>query len=133
MKITLTGRVVDIKQTQQFNSGFIKRAAWIELAGGGKYPQTIEVEAHKDMTARLDGFGIGDAVEVEAYIQGRVWKDKTKTDRVTNTLKVASINRAAQGGTGNAIACTMQDELADIMPPNVTPRLANEGDAGLPF
>ena len=97
MKIKLTGRIVDIKQVQQFNSGFVKRAAWIELAGGGKYPQTVEVEAHKETTARLDGFRAGDAVEVECYLQGRVWKTKAGEDRVTNTLKVASISQAATG------------------------------------
>jgi hypothetical protein len=108
MKITVTGRVVDIKQTQQFNSGFVKRAAWIELSGGGKYPQTVEIEAHKETTERLDGFRAGDAVEVDCYLQGRVWTTKAGEDRVTNTLKVAAISQAATGPDG--------DPLADLHP-----------------
>lgn len=67
----MEGKVVKIKDTQEFDSGFKKREFWIET-DDEKYPQTVAFETHKDMTTKLDKLRKGSNVEVTFDVRGNV-------------------------------------------------------------
>lgn len=72
LQITLRGPLVAISDTQQFSSGFKKRAFVVMNVDekDTKWSQPIGLEMHKDNCDKLDNFKVGQEVEVTADVQG---------------------------------------------------------------
>jgi len=76
-KYTLTGKLLKIGQVQEFNSGFSKCEFVVEIEGG-KYPQPVSLEIHKDNITKLDPFSEGDTVTVSFNLRGRYYEPSDK-------------------------------------------------------
>ena len=74
----ISGTVEMVGQTQEFSSGFTKRQMVVNT--GGTYPKTIPVDFKKDKTALLDGYTVGDPVEVHVFIDGREYNGRYYVD-----------------------------------------------------
>lgn len=94
MSYQITGSIYKVKETQIFQSkkeggnDFQKRAFVLEVRG--KYDQLIELEFVQDNCNKLDGYAIGQEVEVEFDIKGREW-DGDKGLCYFNTLNAWAI------------------------------------------
>jgi len=73
-KLTLSGTIKLIDQTQSFPSGFQKREFVITTAE--QYPQDIKFEVVKDKCATLDKYAVGQHVSVSFNAKGNEWGGK---------------------------------------------------------
>lgn len=67
-------------------SGFTKRELVIVINEDTQYPDHVAVEAHKDKCSLFDNLTVGDIVDVDVNIRGRVWTDKAGVEKVFNSL-----------------------------------------------
>ena len=73
MSYDLKGTLKVINDTQKISDSFSKRE-FVVTDSSGKYEQTIQLQLVQDNCAKLDGFTIGDSVEVSFNLCGREWK-----------------------------------------------------------
>lgn len=72
--MTLTGKAINIGETQTFPSGFTKRILVIETAED--YPQEVPIEFVKDKCGLLDKINVGQDVTVSINIRGNEYNGK---------------------------------------------------------
>ena len=69
------GTIKHIGDTQTFGEkGFTKRD-FVLIESDAKYPQTVKFELIKDNINLIEGYKIGEEVEVKFNIKGREYKD----------------------------------------------------------
>lgn len=75
MKIEVQGTITSIGEAETRGSGdFTIRKCVVEWVGDNpQYPQKYECEFMKERTAQLDGFAVGQLVNVKADLRGRAW------------------------------------------------------------
>lgn len=83
MSYTIKGTIKSVGETQQITDSFSKREFSIETPG--EYPQVRKLEFQKDNTTKLNGFNIGDSVEVSFFLNGREWTNPEGIVKVFNT------------------------------------------------
>jgi|TARA_R100000084_G_scaffold38927_2_gene15706 hypothetical protein len=81
----LKGKLIKINQEQVINDKFKKREFIIETFDE-KYPQTINFQLNNNNVSLIDDFNVGEAVEVEFRISGKLWTDKNGVERCFNNL-----------------------------------------------
>lgn len=88
MKYELTGTIILIADTQEFNSGFRKREFVVET-DDSKYPQKIKLEVVKDRCDNLDNYKEGERVEVHFDLRGSEYNGRYYVNLVAfNILKL---------------------------------------------
>lgn len=107
----LQGRIKLINPTQEFTSGFKKRE--IVIITQEQYPQEILIEFHQDKISVLDGYRVGDVVNISINLRGREWINPEGEAKYFNTIVGWKIER-------------------DLTSPAPTQQPANEPD-DLPF
>lgn len=70
----VTGTIKLIEDTQEFDSGFIKRG--FVVTTDEDYPQDLYMEFVKDKVSLLDDATVGDQVEVSINLRGREYQGK---------------------------------------------------------
>lgn len=91
----LSGTIKRISETQNVSAKFSKREFVLEVQDGN-YPQFIQLEFTQDNCDRLDGYKVGQSVEVEINIRGREWTSPIGEVKYFNTLQAW---RISGGGT----------------------------------
>lgn len=98
----LVGRLVKVGAAQNVGKqkDFWKRTFWIDTAeAGSKYPNVVELELTQEKCPLIDGFGNGDTVSVEFFVNGRVWKNpKDGVERCFNSLRAVSVTAGEASG-----------------------------------
>jgi hypothetical protein len=128
--VTITGTIKVLGKTQDVSDKFRKRELVLTETVGQR-PQFIPIEFTQDRTALLDGFKVGDEVNVACYVNGREWTGRDGVTKYFLSLSGNRIDRAgavpseAAGGTGYRSA---PPPTAADMPP-----IADNGDDDLPF
>jgi hypothetical protein len=98
--MALKGKLIFIGETASVGSNnFQKREFAIETEE--QYPQSIGLECVQDKTTILDGFKIGDIVEVHSNLRGRAWTNPEGETKYFNSLQAWKIIKV---GTGTATA-----------------------------
>lgn len=92
----LTGAVKVIKDTVQVTEKFAKREFVINDSSS-MYPQDISFQAAQDKCSMLDGFNVGEQVEVSFNIRGREWTSPQGEVKYFNTLDAWRIEKVGQG------------------------------------
>ncbi len=83
----ITGKIIQIFNTNQVSATFRKREFVIEVVDG-TYSETIKLEMIQDNCEKLDAFQVGMAVNVEYNLKGRSWTDpKTQEVKYFNTIQ----------------------------------------------
>jgi hypothetical protein len=83
----LTGTIEAIMLTQQISDKFKKREFVVEIADNPQYPESIKIEVIQDKCDDLQGYNIGDSVEVDINLKGRKWDDPNGGVKYFNTLQ----------------------------------------------
>jgi hypothetical protein len=95
---TIKGKLKIKGETKEFgNNGFTKREIVIETVE--TYPQSILIEFIKDKCSLIDGYQVGDEIEVSINIQGREWVSPQGETKYFNSLqgwKIAGIAKAEE-------------------------------------
>ena len=71
----LQGTIKLINEVQSFNSGFTKRE-FVVTDQDDKYPQDVKFECIKDKCALLDGYSVGEQVNVSFNIRGNEYNGR---------------------------------------------------------
>jgi hypothetical protein len=87
------GKIKVINETQSFASGFTKRE-FVVTTAHDKYPQDLKFEIVKDKCSLLDGFEIGQDVQVSFDIRGNEYNGKYFVN--LSCWKIQAANGAAE-------------------------------------
>lgn len=83
----IKGRVIEIFATNQISEKFRKREFVVEYAENPQYPEYLKLEMIQDNCDHLDGYKVGDMVEVDINIKGRKYESPEKGTMYFNTLQ----------------------------------------------
>ena len=92
-----TGTLHIINETQQVSARFQKREFVVTLADNPRYPQTVQFQLTGNRCDALDGFKVGDEVEVDFSLRGREWTSPKGDVKYFNSLDVWTVERAGAG------------------------------------
>jgi hypothetical protein len=88
------GVIKSIGTTEQITDTFSKREIIIDISDNPTYPSPVKFETHKDKTALLDKFNIGDTVDVSFNMNGKEYKDKNGDVKYFTTLAIYKITES---------------------------------------
>ena len=83
----VNGRILEIKDTQQVSDAFKKRVFVLEYADNPQYPEYITFELIQDRCDLIDGFKVGQEVEVSFNLKGRKWINPEGETKYFNSLQ----------------------------------------------
>jgi hypothetical protein len=117
----VTGRLLEIQETQQVSDAFKKRAFILEHNENPQYPEYISFELIQDRCSLLDNFQPGQDVEVSFNLRGRKWLSPDGVTKYFNTLQAWRIEAVTQGSnqtstegrnsTSNVVTEDAEDDL----------------------
>jgi hypothetical protein len=88
----LTGKIFRILDTQQISATYKKREFILEVAENPSYPQFIKIEFPQERVSLLDLFQVGQTVDVEINLRGRIWVNNEGKEQCFNTIEAWKIN-----------------------------------------
>jgi len=100
MGFEISGKVHAINDAQQVTERFRKREFVLELSDNPRFPQFVQFQLTGDRCENLDGFAVGDEVQVEFSLRGREWKSPRGEVKYFNSLDVWAIQRGAGASGG---------------------------------
>ena len=83
----IKGEIKAIGEAVQVTEKFKKRA-FVLIDDSSQYPQYINFQLVQDKCELIDGFQIGQRIEVNFNLRGREWTDKNGAIKYFNTLDV---------------------------------------------
>ena len=97
MGMETSGRLHVINETNQVTDRFRKREFVVELGDNQRYPQFVQFQLTGDRCENLDGFEVGDEIQVEFSLRGREWTSPTGDVKYFNSLDVWTLTRVGAG------------------------------------
>ena len=98
----ITGKIIEIFETQQVTDKFQKREFVVEYAENPQYPEVIKMEMIQDKCEHLDGYTIGDMVTVSVNLKGRAWTDAGGKKLYFNTIQAWRMQKTGQSSQNPA-------------------------------
>lgn len=80
------GKIHHIADVQNVTDTFKKRSFVLEVAENPTYPEFPQFEFQSDKVSILDGYKVGENVEIEFNLRGRPWTNKEGVTMYFNTL-----------------------------------------------
>lgn len=93
MGLKTSGKLHAIYETKQISDRFQKREFVVELADNSRYPQLVLFQLTGDRCAALDGFRLGEDVEIDFSLRGREWRSPKGDTKYFNSLDVWTLDR----------------------------------------
>ena len=90
----ITGKILEIKPTQQISDSFKKRSFVVEYIENPQYPEFVSFECVQDRCSLLDGFQPDQEVEVSFNLKGRKWINPEGETKYFNSLQAWRIEAA---------------------------------------
>jgi len=109
----LTGVITEIKESQQVTDTFKKRNFVVEYAENPQYPEYINFELIQDKCDLLDGFQLGQEVEVNFNLKGRKWINPEGETRYFNSLQAWKIEGVSKTNMGNGSMGTPSQQAVE--------------------
>jgi hypothetical protein len=125
-KMNISAKITEIYETAKVSDSFKKREFVVEYSENPQYPEFVKFELIQDKCGLLDGYAIGDDVEISFNLKGRKWNDPQGTVKYFNTLQAWKLEKKSATATSadNTTPPTEEPEwLAD----------KDEGENELPF
>jgi len=95
MGMQISGKLHVINDAQQVTERFRKRDFVLELSENSRFPQFVQFQLTGDRCERIDGFEVGDDVQLEFSLRGREWKSPSGEVKYFNSLDVWNIEPAS--------------------------------------
>ena len=122
----VTGKLLEIKETQQVSDSFKKRSFILEYAENPQYPEYVSFELIQDRCSLLDNFQQGQEVEVSFNLKGRKWINPEGETRYFNSLQAWRIDVAQPGSPA-------PDATPSTAPASSSPASGSNEEDDLPF
>lgn len=116
MGFQTSGKLHSISDTQQVTERFRKREFVLELADNPKYPQYVQFQLTGDRCENLDGFNVGDEIQLEFSLRGREWKSPKGEIRFFNSLDVWDLSGKSSGRSAGGSGFGDEPPLPDGPP-----------------
>jgi hypothetical protein len=120
MAMQASGRLHATFEAQQVTQRFRKREFVVELSDNPDYPQFVIFQLTGDRCDHLDGFNVGDDVNVEFNLRGREWNSPKGETKFFNSLDVWKIEKQAgantDGFSGDNEPPPLEDEFLKDVP-----------------
>lgn len=130
MPYTLVGTLHAVMDEQSIKATLRKREFVVKTAENVEYPQLVKLELINDRCRLVDGFAIGQELEVTFSIKGREWTNPRGEKQFFVSLEAFKLG--APGASGAAPKRTeARPARAESAPPPPGDPFADEGD--LPF
>lgn len=100
MAIQISGKLHATFEAQQVTQRFRKREFVVELSDNPDYPQFVMFQLTGDRCDNIDGFNIGDVVNVEFNLRGREWTSPQGETKYFNSLDVWKIEKVGSNDGG---------------------------------
>lgn len=120
----IKGKLIEIYDTVQVSEKFKKREFVVEYAENTQYPEYIKFELAQDKCDLLNGYKVGQDVEVHFNLRGRKWNDPKGETKYFNSLQAWRIQNA--GNKPQEVSQPAQNNMT-------TSWTASEDDNDLPF
>ncbi len=98
MGLQARGKLYKVFEAQQVTDRFRKREFVIELTDNPRYPQHVIFQLTGDRCENIDGFEVGQEVEIEFSLRGREWTSPKGDVKFFNSLDVWTLDKVSQGG-----------------------------------
>ena len=85
--MNINGKIVKIFETKQITASFQKREFVVEYVENPQYPEFLKFEMIQDKCSLIDGYSVGQEIEVHFNLKGRKWTDPSGVDKYFNTLQ----------------------------------------------
>ena len=122
MAMQTSGRLHATFEAQQVTQRFRKREFVVELSDSPDYPQFVIFQLTGDRCDHLDGFNVGDDINIEFNLRGREWNSPKGETKFFNSLDVWKIEKAGGGANigegfgGNNEPPPLEDEFVKDVP-----------------
>ena len=93
----LTGTIKVLNPTVQVSEKFSKRD--FVVTDNSQYPQDIQLQLMQDKCNLLDGFTVGQFIEVDFNLRGRAWTNPQGEEKYFNTLEAWRITNKSETPT----------------------------------
>lgn len=123
--MNIKGRVHEIGQTQQITDTFKKRDLIVAYAENPQFVEYMKFDTLQDKTSILDGLVIGDEVEIDFNLKGRLYTNAQGVTTYFNSLVAWRVNKIAQGQNNSSNYANM--------PAPVDISGSDDADDDLPF
>jgi hypothetical protein len=119
----ITGKLVEIFDTVQINDSFRKREFVVEYSDNSQYPEFIKFELFQDKAEIIDGYKVGEEIEVAFNLKGRKWNDPKGGVKYFNTLQAWRLSKKSSTPAKTDSAAPMEEPewLSDQDDENVLP------------
>lgn len=91
------GEIHSIGETTEYgNNGFTKREFVIKVTGEDEnptYPNYLALELIKDKCALMDNYAVGDEIQVQFNLSGRLWAGNGKGEKCFTSLQAWRVER----------------------------------------
>lgn len=92
----VSGKILEVKDIQQVSDTFKKRVFILEYADNPQYPEYITFELIQDRCELIDGFQVGQEVEVSFNLKGRKWINPEGETKYFNSLQAWRVEALAK-------------------------------------
>ena len=92
----IQGKLFRIFDTQVISATYKKREFVLEVAENPSFPQFIKLELSQDRCSVLDKFQLGQIVECDINLRGRIWINPQGVETFFNTIEAWKINSTDQ-------------------------------------
>ena len=132
--MNITGKIIEIQDTQQVTDSFKKRVFVIEYAENPQYLEYISFELIQDRCDLIDNFQVDQNVDVSFNLKGRKWASPEGVTKYFNTLQAWRIEAAGATNNPQPAAAMPGNPQPAAMPGNPQPAAAtSSAEADLPF
>lgn len=91
--MNVKGKIIEKFDTQNVTDSFRKREFVIEYADNPQYPEFVKFELIQANCDQLDGFQVGQEVDVSFNLKGRKWNDPKGGVKYFNSLQAWRLQR----------------------------------------
>ncbi len=95
--MNIEGKLIEKSETQNVSDTFKKREFVIEYAENPQYPEYIKLELIQANCQQLDGYKVGDMLNISFNLKGRKWTDPKGETKYFNSLQAWKIDGKASG------------------------------------
>ncbi len=100
--MNIQGTIHSIAEVQQVTATFSKREFVLETAENPMYPQYLLFQMVQDRTGLIDGYRVGQQIDVAFNLRGRQWTSPQGEVKTFNTLEAWKIGPVAGADTNPA-------------------------------
>jgi hypothetical protein len=91
--MNIKGKIIAINETEIISENFQKRSFALEHGDNPQYLEKCLFEFHQDKVSLLDGFNLGDLVDIKFNLKGREWTNPQGEIKYFNTLGAWKIEK----------------------------------------